>query len=267
MEDFFDTVANLLRRHPRIVLATVVSTGGSAPRSSGARMAVLPDGSIVGTVGGGALEKRVIEDALEVLTSDAPRLARYDLTEEEEGGIGAECGGRSEVFLEPVGSAPHLLVLGAGHVGLALARLGLDAGFRVTVVDDRPTFAREARIEGIEVVESSPDDEALRQRVTDQTAVTVVTRSHMLDRQSLGNMLATPAFYVGMIGSRRKVAAEMAALEEEGMEPEALARVHAPIGLDIGAETPAEIAVAILAEIIAVKRMGRTPESSLRAGR
>jgi xanthine dehydrogenase accessory factor len=214
-------------------------------------------------VGGGALEKRVIEDALEALNEDGPRLVRYDLTEERNGGIGAECGGRSEVFLEPVGSAPHLLILGAGHVGLALARLGQEAGLRITIVDDRPAFSGQAARPGVTVLDSAPDDASLRSLVTDQTAVVVVTRSHALDRASLANLLGTPAFYVGMIGSRRKISKEMEALREEGFDEKVLAAVHAPIGLDIGAETPAEIALAILAEIVAVRRRGTTPESSL----
>lgn len=263
MDDFFEQIAALLKRHQRIVLATVVSTGGSAPREAGARMAVLPDGSIVGTVGGGILEKKVIEDALEVLNEDRPRLARYDLSEEKDGGIGAECGGRSEVFLEPVGSAPHLMILGAGHVGLALARLGQEAGFRITIADDRPAFAGQAARPGITVLDSAPDDPSLRAHVTQETAIVVVTRSHRLDRESLRNLLGTPAFYVGMIGSRRKVSMEMEALRGEGFEQDVLAAVHAPIGLDIGAETPAEIALAILAEIVAVRRRGSTPETSL----
>jgi xanthine dehydrogenase accessory factor len=263
MDDFFERIAALIKRHQRIVLATVVSTGGSAPREAGARMAVLPDGSIVGTVGGGILEKRVIEDALEVLGEDRPRLARYDLTDDRDGGIGAECGGRSEVFLEPVGSAPHLMILGAGHVGLALARLGQEAGFRITIVDDRPAFSGQAARPGVTVLDSAPDDPSLRSRVTPETAVVVVTRSHALDRSSLANLLETPAFYVGMIGSRRKISKEMEALRAEGFDEKVLAAVHAPIGLDIGAETPAEIALAILAEIVAVRRRGETPETSL----
>jgi xanthine dehydrogenase accessory factor len=262
MEDFFERLADLLGTHPRLVLATVVSTGGSAPREAGARMAVLPDGSIVGTVGGGILEKRVIEDALEVLRENAPRLVRYELTQGQQG-IGAECGGRCEVFLEPVGSAPHLLVLGAGHVGLALAALGRDAGFKVTVVDDRREFADRATRPGVTVVIKSTDDPSLRDLVTDQTAVAVVTRSHKLDRESLRNLVGTNALYIGMIGSRAKVEKEMGLLRDEGVDPDALGRVHAPIGLDIGAETPAEIALSILAEVTAVRRTGRTPPSSM----
>ncbi len=264
MEDFFELLAELVKRHPRLVLATVVSTGGSAPREAGARMAVMPDGSILGTEGGGRLERRVIEDALAVMREGRPRLARYDLLETEKGGIGAECGGRSEVFLEPVGSAPHLLVLGAGHVGLALARLGREAGFRVTVADDRPEFAREASIPGNVVLTKTPDDPSLRGAVGPETAIVVVTRNHALDRQALANLLGTPAFYVGMIGSRRKVAIEMEALRAAGADPEALAAVHAPIGLDIGAETPAEIAIAILAETVAARRGLGTHPMALR---
>jgi xanthine dehydrogenase accessory factor len=251
-DDFFRSLADLIVTHPGVVLATVVSKDGSAPREAGARMAVMPDGSILGTVGGGSLEKQVIEDALAVMRDGRPRLAAYDLVEEAGGGVGAACGGRTEVFLEPLGSAPHLLVVGAGHVGLALARLG-----------DRAGFADKASLAGATVVRYAADDPSIRNLVTEGTAVVVVTHSHLMDRQALGNLLGTDAFYIGMIGSRRKVAAEMKVLEDEGAPADRLRAVHAPIGLDIGAETPAEIAVSILAEIVALRRTGSMHESSL----
>jgi xanthine dehydrogenase accessory factor len=150
-------------------------------------------------------------------------------------------------------------------VGLALARIAVRSGYEVIVVDDRPEFTREATLVGARGITTRPDDPALREQVTDRTAVTVLTRSHALDRESLLNVLDTPAFYLGMIGSRRKVDGEMESLREAGTDPALLDRVHAPIGLDIGAETPAEIAVSILAEIVAVRRTGRTPEGSLAA--
>jgi len=263
MEDFYERLAELIRRHPRVAVATVVSKDGSAPREAGARMAVLQDGSVMGTVGGGILEKRVTDDALEVLRDGRPRLARYDLRQPEDGGIGAQCGGTCEVFIEPTGSPPRLLVLGAGHVGLALARIAVRSGYEVIVADDRPEFTREATLVGAQGITTRPDDPALRDQVSERTAVTVLTRSHALDRESLLNVLDTPAFYIGMIGSRRKVEREMGSLLEAGADPALLDRVHAPIGLDIGAETPAEIAIAILAEIVAVRRTGRTPDGSL----
>ena len=255
MDPFFSKLVELMHDHPTLVLATVVSKDGSAPREAGARMAVMPDGSIHGTVGGGILEKTVIDDALAVMREGKPRLARYDLTDQQGGGIGAGCGGRSEVFLEPIGSVPHLLVVGAGHVGLALARLAAQTGFMVTVADDRPQFAREAAGPGVTVLELSPEDPALVDLVTPSTAVVVVTRSHQMDREALASVVDAGAFYVGMIGSRRKVAAERKALLAQGVDEASLARVFAPIGLDIAAETPAEIAVSILAEIVAVQNV------------
>jgi xanthine dehydrogenase accessory factor len=263
MSEFFERLAELVREHRTLVLATVVATEGSTPREAGARMAVLPDGSIEGTVGGGILEKRVVDDALALMSEERPRLVRYDLTEEQRGGIGSECGGRSEVFLEPVGSAPHLLVLGAGHVGLALARMASLAGFAVTVVDDRPDLAERAALPGVRIDPRPPADPSVRDLVTSRTAVTVVTRSHRMDRDALAHVADAGAFYVGMIGSQRKVALELSALRERGVPAQALERVHAPIGVDIGARTPGEIAVAVLAEIIAVRRTGETPAASL----
>jgi xanthine dehydrogenase accessory factor len=249
-------------------MATVVAVEGSAPRHGGSRMLVCEGGRTMGSVGGGILEKRVLDDTLAMMDGaggGACRLARYDLTDEAAGGIGAACGGRTEVFIEVFGRERRILICGAGHVGLALARIAAGAGFSVAVADDRPEFAQAEKFPGgVRVLAKKPDDEALLDEVTGATAVVIVTRGHALDRDALRRFAASPAFYVGMIGSKRKVAGIMAELEKEGVDRAVLDRVFSPIGLDIGAETPEEIAVSILGEIIAVEKSGAASAVSMK---
>jgi xanthine dehydrogenase accessory factor len=272
--DIFEELAAALRRGGRAALATLVAVEGSAPRHSGARMLVFEGGRMLGTVGGGILEKRVMDDALALMdeaaggpggpAGGACRLLRYDLTAEETGGIGAACGGRTDVFIEVFGQSRKILICGAGHVGLALARVAAEAGFGVVVADDRPEFTSAEKFpEGVRVLTVKPDDASLLGEITPGAAVVIVTRGHALDRDALRRFAASPAFYVGMIGSRRKVGRVLAELEKDGVDAHALARVFTPIGLDIGAETPEEIAVAILAEIIAVQRSGAASAVSM----
>jgi len=261
--EIIEKLADLLRDGRPVAVATVVSTKGSAPREGGARMLVFPDGSIEGTVGGGILEKSVIEEALAMMHGGAAsRLLHFALTPE---GVGAACGGEADVLVEVFMKRRKILVVGAGHVGVAVARVAAEAGFFVTVVEDRPEPAGVGKLPpGFRMLAVRPDDPAILSEVDASTAVVIVTRGHELDHEALRQLAASPAFYVGMIGSRKKTAAVLARLREEGVEEKMLARVFSPIGLDIGAETPGEIAVAIVSEIVAVLRSGRTPPMSLK---
>jgi len=266
--EIFDELTRLLRGSGPVALATVVATAGSSPRHGGARMLVMAGGDTMGTVGGGILEKRVIDDALALMAGGeggAARLMRYELKKEEAGGIGAACGGRCDVFIEVFAQDRKILVCGAGHVGLALARLAAEAGFSVVVADDRPEFTeRESFPAGVKVLTTRPDDEALLSEVTARTAVVIVTRGHALDEDALRRFAASSAYYVGMIGSKHKVGVVLSDLEKDGIERAAIERVFSPIGLDIGAETPEEIVVAILAEIIAVEKTGAPSAVSMK---
>jgi xanthine dehydrogenase accessory factor len=261
--EIIEKLADLLRDGRPVAVATVAATKGSAPREGGARMLVFPDGSIEGTVGGGILEKRVIEEALAMMHGGAAsRLMHFSLTKD---GVGAACGGEADVLVEVFMKRRKILVVGAGHVGVAVARVAAEAGFFVTVVEDRPEPVGAGKLPpGFRMLAVRPDDPAILGEVDDSTAVVIVTRGHELDHEALRLLASSPAFYVGMIGSRKKTAAVLAKLREEGVAEKMLERVFSPIGLDIGAETPGEIAVAIVSEIIAVLRSGGTPSMSLK---
>jgi xanthine dehydrogenase accessory factor len=264
----FETMARLEREGTPYALATVVAAEGSSPRHLGARMLVLADGTILDTIGGGKLEKIVIADALEALSTGRSSLKTYDLAPEAKGGIGTECGGAVQVFLEVRGRRPRLVIFGGGHVGLALASAARPLGFALTVVDPREDFARPERFPaGARVVKADPAGPEAAAAVPDGAFVVILTHSHDLDRAALKNVLGGRPAYVGMIGSRRKVKVLLEQLAKEGAPRDRLSAVFAPIGLDIGAETPEEIAVSILAEIVHVLRRGGPSPASLRGGR
>ncbi len=250
----YDEIAESLRKRPRAAVATVVASSGSAPRAPGARMVVFQDGRSEGTVGGGILEKKVVEDAAALLATGGTSLRTYPLRPEKQGGIGAECGGEVTVFIEAFGAGPRLLILGGGHIGLELYKLAQQLGWEVAIADDRPAFSSRERFpQAIALRTAGYGDPALRELADGRTAIVIATEAHTGDAAALANLIGTGAFYVGMIGSARKVAAITAALQKEGTPAEKLGAVRAPVGIDIGAETPAEIAVSIFAEILAVK--------------
>lgn len=254
METLYAQVAEAVARGQNVALATLVRVDGSVPREVGSKMLVYPDGQILGTIGGGAMEAAVIEAAVHALVQGEPRLLRYDLREPAEGDLGI-CGGEAEVFIDVIAPPPTLLVVGGGHVGMALAEIGHQCGFRVVVVDDRPEMVSEARFPHAAERLSGEIVACLGElELTPQWYVVIVTRGHAYDQEALRVVAGSRAAYVGMIGSRRKVSATYEGLLAEGVPESQLARVHAPIGLDIGAQTPAEIAISILAEIILVRK-------------
>jgi xanthine dehydrogenase accessory factor len=255
-DDIFEAVARLRAAGGRGVLATVIATRGSTPGRETMRLLVHEDGSFVGSVGGGCVEAEVVGEALEVLADDRPRRATFRLTERETGSEGLACGGELEVFLEPV-TAPGLVLYGAGHVAKDVCEMAARAGFRVTVVDDRTEFANAERFPAARrVVARATFAEALQALdVTAATCCVVMTRGHAMDLACLDHALHSPAPYVGLIGSRRKIDAILAKLAEAGrLGGVDLARLHAPIGLDLGAVTHGEIAVAVVAELVAFRR-------------
>ena len=251
--DLFEELVRRRRLGERVVLATVVRVAGSTPRDAGARMLLLADGSIRGTVGGGVREADVIAAARALLDRGGARLLAVDFDEGLRGGEGPVCGGSMEVYMERIDPARRAVIAGAGHVGHALARILTLLEFHVVIVDPRPEWASAERFPGATLVHEPFPEGIATLELTPADAVVLVTPGHQHDRESLRRTLDTPAGYVGMIGSRTKVATVFKALREEGVSDEQIARVHAPIGLAIGAETPAEIAVAIAAEIISLK--------------
>lgn len=240
-----------------VVLATIVAARGSVPRRSGAKMLVYGDGRISGTIGGGEMEARIIAEAQAALADGQTRLVPYSLVDPQRGDPGV-CGGEVEVYLEPYAPPASLLVIGCGHVGQAVAELGHWLGYRVLVSDDRAELAGPEHIPDADLyLPGEPADVLPRAGVHANTYVAVLTRNVLLDRELLPLLAQTAAPYIGVIGSRRRWVETRKLLLEDGMPEETLARFHSPIGLDVEAETPREIAVSILAEITLARRAGR----------
>jgi xanthine dehydrogenase accessory factor len=232
-------------------LCTVIRTVGSVPRREGAKMVVYHDGRIVNTVGGGELEARVIGRALEVIVGGLPATITIPLVDPERGDAGV-CGGEVEVFVEPILPEPTVLVVGCGHVGKEVASLAKWLNMRVVVTDDRVEFCTPEWIPDADRYLPGVIPEALVDfEITEQTYIAAVTRGVKADTAALPHLLSSRAPYVGVIGSRRRWAVAVEELRELRVPDELIRRAHAPIGLDIGAETPREIAVSIMAEIIA----------------
>jgi len=251
--DIYREIVRLAELGEDAAVATVISVEGSTPREEGAKMLVYDNGSILGTVGGGNVEKRVIQEALGVIkTGKATKLA-YRLN--PNGELGMLCGGDTEVFIEPITGAPRLFIFGAGHICIPLARMAILTDFKVIVIDDRPEFATTERFpEASEVIVSDFKTAFDKIVVSSGSFIVIVTHGHAGDEVVLENALKTPAKYIGMIGSKSKNAAVFSHLQIKGFTTDDISRVHAPIGLPIRAQTPEEIAVSILGEMIQIRR-------------
>jgi xanthine dehydrogenase accessory factor len=237
-------------------LATVIRTQGSLPRHAGSKMLVRPNGEIVGTVGGGAMEANVVRDAQAALADGQTRIVSYTLNDLSAGDPGI-CGGTVEIFIEPLITSPTLVVIGCGHVGKALAELGKWLNFRVIVSDDRADYCNPQHIPGMNgYIVAKPSE--VPQHITPgpQTYIAAVTRGLPIDLDLIPALLQLDVPYIGLIGSRRRWALTVKELEARGISQEQLSRIHAPIGLELQAETPQEIALSIMAEIVMVQRSG-----------
>ena len=254
-QEVFTALTEALERGDEAALVTIVSAQGSTPQRVGAKMLVFADGRTVGTIGGGCYENDAFWKAKEALQSRKPLLVKYDLTDDFAQESGLICGGNMQVYIEPLESTPHLYVIGAGHVGFHLAKLAHTIGFKIHVLDDREKFASADRFpEAAEVTVDSIPDWLHKAVIPSNAYVVVVTRGHKHDLDALRSLAARDLRYLGLIGSKAKVKRIYDALLAEGMPLECLQSVHAPVGLDIGAVSPEEIAVSILAELIAVRR-------------
>lgn len=253
-EQVFAAANEALAAGETVALVTIVRVQGSTPQRVGAKMLVYADGSTVGTIGGGCYEHDAFGKAREAIASGRSSLVKYELSDDFVEEQGLICGGQMEVYIEPLVAAPRLYVVGAGHVGWHLARLAQEVGFRVHVLDDREKFANRERFpEAVEVVVDDISQWLSAAALPAGSYVAIITRGHQHDLSALRALVRKDLRYLGMIGSRAKVTRVYEALMAEGVPPDLLRQVHAPIGLDIGAVTPAEIAVSILAEIIAVR--------------
>jgi xanthine dehydrogenase accessory factor len=253
-QEVFAAVANALERGEPAALVTIVAARGSTPQRVGAKMLVFGDGRIVGTIGGGCYENDAFWKAREAIASRRPELVHYELDDDFAQETGLICGGQMDVYIEPIEPSPELYVIGAGHVGFHLARVAHEVGFRVHVVDDREKFANRERFpDAVEIVVDDIPAWIGRTPLPAHAYAVVVTRGHTNDLEALRALAPRELRYLGLIGSRAKVARIYDQLVADQMAPDTLKHVHAPIGLDIGAVTPQEIAVSILAELIAVK--------------
>jgi xanthine dehydrogenase accessory factor len=253
--DIYEQIVQLRRDGRRGAVATIVNVRGSIPSFKTAKMLVRDDGSIVGTIGGGCVEADVWQAAREVMESEKPRTLTFDLNQDPKYDTGLVCGGTLEVFIEPVLPPALLYVFGAGHVAINLCQVASNAGFDVVVTDDRTSYATKERFPTAREIHALDFDEAIQKLDPNETSyIVIVTRGHRDDMRILRWAVQTRSRYVGMIGSKRKVIEIFKTLQKEGVPAHLFDRVYAPIGLDIGAITPEEIAVAITAELIAIRR-------------
>ncbi len=251
----YEEICRLKREGKRAALATIVNVCGSIPSVAAAKMLVREDGSIMGTVGGGRMESEVREGAMESMKDEKPKTMTFNMDQTTDNETGLVCGGSVEVFIEPLIPAPVLYIFGGGHVGLSLYKVAMLAGFEVVVADDRELYANRERFPNALEIHAGEMDATLSELApTDDSYIAIVTRGHRYDIRVLRWALNTHTYYIGMIGSGRKVLSLYQKLEAEGIARESLKRVFAPIGLEINAGTPEEIAVSIVAELIAVRR-------------
>ncbi len=254
LERVYEAILDVLRAGKPAAVATVMEVAGAAPRHAGAKMLVLADGTTVGTVGGGGVEARVVEEAKAAIAEGRSRELHYRLRDPERGDPGV-CGGDMRIWIEVLPVRPTLLILGAGHVGQAVAELGAFLGYRIVVMDERPDLATPERFPWAEAcITGKLAEEVARFPFGPQTYVVMVTPHYESDADILAALMPRSPAYVGLIGSRRRTALTFERAKALGVPEEWLGKIHTPIGLDIGAETPREIAVSILAEIIAVQR-------------
>ena len=253
--DIFEQIVQLRREGRRGAVATITNVRGSIPSFQTAKMLVRDDGSIVGTIGGGCVEAEVWQAAREVMEQEKPRSLTFNLNNNPKYDTGLVCGGTLEVFIEPVLPPALLYIFGAGHVAYSLYKIATIAGFEVTVIDDRESYANRERFpDAREVIADDFETVTTRLEVPESSYIVIVTRGHRDDMRVLRWAINAKSRYLGMIGSKRKTISIYRELENEGIPAEKFAAVHAPVGLDIGAVTPEEIAVAIVAEMIAARR-------------
>jgi xanthine dehydrogenase accessory factor len=253
--DVFEELVRLRNLGRKCALATIVEARGSIPSYESAKLLVRDDGSMTGTIGGGCVEAEVWTAAREVIETEKPKRLAFNLGQDAAYDNGLICGGQIEVFVEPVLPLPRAFIFGAGHISKSLSKVANLAGFTTVIVDDRDIFASRERFPEAEAVHAGEYEQVIPTLPINETSyVIIVTRGHRDDMRVLKLAISTPARYIAMIGSKRKVLNVVRELGKEGIPREAFDRLHAPMGLDIGAISPEEIAVSVAAEMIAVRR-------------
>jgi xanthine dehydrogenase accessory factor len=253
--DIYEELVRLRNLGQKCALATIVEVRGSIPSYESAKLLVREDGSMAGTIGGGCVEAEVWNAAREVIATEKPKHLSFNLGQDAAYDNGLICGGQLDVFVEPVLPVPRAFIFGAGHISKSLSKVATLAGFSTVVIDNRETFANRDRFpEAGEIYAEEYEDVFPRLPITENSYVIIVTRGHRDDMRVLKLAIATPARYISMIGSKRKVLNVIRELEKEGIPRDAFERIYAPMGLDVGAISPEEIAISVAAEMIAVRR-------------
>lgn len=264
MTDIYAEIAKLRKERRRGALATIIQVQGSIPSYESSKILVRDDGSIVGTVGGGCVEAEVWAVAQDVMREEKPRRLHFNLNNRPDEDEGLVCGGSLDIFIEPILATPALYLFGGGHISLSVSRIAEIAGFETIVIDDREAFANKKRFPGALEIHCGLWEDVFPQLQPNEFSYLVIaTRGHKGDLTCLRWALNTSARYIGMVGSKRKLIEFTKALEQEGMPSEKIERVHSPAGLDIGSLTPEEIAVSIVAEMVAIRRNARLEAPSL----
>ena len=258
--DIYEEILRLKQEGRPSAVATIVQCSGSAPQKEGAKMLIRDDGSTVGSLGGGCIEAEVIQTSLQAIKDDCPLTIPFELTEKHGGLV---CGGKILVYIEPILPEPHLIILGAGHVGKALSKVARFSGFRVTVVDDREEYANRDNVpDANDIVVIDFENVFSKVPVDQNTYIVIATRGHNHDFDALKVALSTEAKYIGLLGSKRKKALLFKTLKEDGFAQKDVDRVITPVGLSIGSVTPEEIAISIMAQIIKHRRENVHPDLS-----
>ncbi len=249
-----DELSRCLKENQPVALVTVVASSGSTPSQPGSKMLVYENGTIMGTVGGGALEGRLIEEAIRSIKEGNPFYGSYTLSNDDAAGLGMVCGGEVTVFIDCYVGGPEMVILGAGHISYYLAKIAKLLEFKVTVIDDRADYACKQRFPEVDNLVAADVEETLdNYTITKNTYLAIITRGHKDDQVALEKVLRSDASYIGMIGSRNKIDTVFENIKKKGFPASILQKVHAPIGLDLGGTSPAEIALSIAAEIVKVR--------------
>lgn len=255
MGDIFKEIARIKSEGGSAALATIIKVNDSAPREAGSKMLIRSDGTILGSIGGGSPEAAICREAMNVIREAKPKVLHFNLTEEEIAGDGMLCGGNMDIFIEPILSQPYLYIFGAGHISFSISKIAKMVEFKVVVIDDRAEFANKNRFPETDEIFAEDFSEVFSKlKINRSSYIVIVTRGHKFDEKVLEWAVNTEANYIGMIGSGKKKEVVFSNLQSKGISKELLEDVHAPIGLNIHAETPEEIAVSIMAEIIKVRR-------------
>src|SRR5579864_1480951 len=260
--DIYEEVVRLRRLGQKCALATIVQVNGSIPSYESAKLLVREDGSMIGTIGGGCVEAEVWNAAREVMQEERPRQMNFSLGQDAAYDNGLICGGQLSVFVEPVIPQPRLFIFGAGHISKSISKVATMAGFATVIVDNRDAFANRDRFPEADEIHSEEYEEVFpKLAIRDTSYIVIVTRGHRDDMRVLRWAVETNAKYIAMIGSKRKVIGVVKELEKENVPRSVFERIFAPMGFEIGAITPEEIAVSVVAEMIAVRR---APDSEWR---